>query len=90
MPIISLSELIACKGPAISFLTSPSPFRLHRLLMLCAMFSTLEFFQNGAELLLNSVNWAQFKDHVSHMYLVDAVVASWSLTQEVSFLALLL
>ena len=29
------------------------------------------------------MNWAQFKDSVSHMCLADAVVASWSLTQEV-------
>ena len=30
------------------------------------------------------MNWAQFKDPVSHMCLVSAVVASWSLTQEVA------
>ena len=30
------------------------------------------------------MNWAQFKDPVSHMSLVGAVVASWSLTQEVA------
>ena len=46
------------------------------------------FFLNGAELSLNSVNsgnlmnhrsmnWAQFKDPVSHMCLAGAVVASW-------------
>ena len=29
------------------------------------------------------MNWAQFKDPVSHMCLADAVVSSWSLTQEV-------
>ena len=29
------------------------------------------------------MNWAQFKDPVSHMCLAGAVVASWSLTQEV-------
>ena len=29
-----------------------------------------------------SMNWAQFKDPVSHMRLAGAVVASWSLTQE--------
>ena len=28
------------------------------------------------------MNWAQFKDHVSHMCLAGAVVASWSLMQE--------
>ena len=28
------------------------------------------------------MNWAQFKDPVSHMSLVGAVVASWSLTQK--------
>ena len=27
------------------------------------------------------MNWAQFKDPVSHMCLAAAVVASWSLTQ---------
>ena len=30
------------------------------------------------------MNWAQFKDQVSHMYLAGAVVALWSLTQEVA------
>ena len=64
----------------------------------------MEVFLNGAELSLNSVilansgnleihwsmNWAQFKDFVSHMSLVDAVVASWSLTQEVQVRALLI
>ena len=30
------------------------------------------------------MNWAQFKDPVSHMCLTGAVVASWSLTEEVS------
>ena len=54
----------------------------------------MEFFLNGAELLLNSVNsaklinqrsmnWAQFKDPISHMCLAGAVVVCWSLTQEV-------
>ena len=51
----------------------------------------LEFCLNGAELSLNSgnlknhrsMNWAQFKDPISHMCLACAVVASWSLTQEV-------
>ena len=28
------------------------------------------------------MNWAQFKDPVSHMFLAGAVVASWSLAQE--------
>ena len=28
------------------------------------------------------MNWAQFKDPVSHMCLAGAVVACWSLTQE--------
>ena len=32
------------------------------------------------------MNWAQFKDPVSHMCLVGAVVASWSLTREVASL----
>ena len=31
-----------------------------------------------------SMNWAQFKDIVSHMHLTGTVVASWSLTQEVA------
>ena len=55
----------------------------------------MEFFLNRAELSLNSVyseklinhssmNWAQFKDPVSHMCLVGAVVACWFLTQEVA------
>ena len=55
----------------------------------------LEFFLNGAELSLNSaisgkvinhwsMNWAWFKDSVSHMCLSGAVAASWSLTQEVA------
>ena len=30
------------------------------------------------------MNWGQFKDPVSYMCLADAVVASWSLTQEVA------
>ena len=30
------------------------------------------------------MNWIQFKDPVSHMCLAGAVVASWSLTQEVA------
>ena len=30
------------------------------------------------------MNWAQFKDPVSHMSLPGVVVASWSLTQEVA------
>ena len=30
------------------------------------------------------MNWAQLKDPVSHMCLAGAVVASWSLTQEVA------
>ena len=29
------------------------------------------------------MNWTQFKDPVSHLCLAGAVVASWSLTQEV-------
>ena len=29
------------------------------------------------------MNWAKFKDPASHVYLADAVVASWSVTQEV-------
>ena len=59
--------------------------------------NTVEFFLNGTELSLNSVNsvnsgnlknhlsmnWAGFEDPVSHMCLARAVVASWSLTQEV-------
>ena len=30
------------------------------------------------------MNWCQFKDPISHMCLVGAVVASWSLTQELT------
>ena len=30
------------------------------------------------------MNWAQFKDPVSQMCLAGAVVASWSLTQEMT------
>ena len=30
------------------------------------------------------MNWAQFKDPVSHMCLAGTVVAIWSLTQEVA------
>ena len=29
------------------------------------------------------MNWAEFKDSVSHMCLAGTVVACWSLTQEV-------
>ena len=54
----------------------------------------MEFFLNGAELSLNSdhlinlrsMNWAQFKDPVSSVCLAGAVVASWSLTQEMASL----
>ena len=56
------------------------------------------FILNGAEFSLNSVNSAnsgnlinhssmnltKFKDPVSHMCLTGAVVASWSLTQQVA------
>ena len=53
---------------------------------------TMEFSLNGTgihwiqQILINhwSMNWAQFKDPVSHMCLAGAVVASWSLTQEVA------
>ena len=58
----------------------------------------MEFFLNGTELSLNSVNsansgnrinhrsmnWVQFKDLVSHMCLAGAVLAFWSLTQKVA------
>ena len=30
------------------------------------------------------MNWSQFKDPVSYMCLAGAVIASWSLTQEVA------
>ena len=33
------------------------------------------------------MNWDQFKDPVSHMCLAGAVVAFWSLTQEVAGLS---
>ena len=59
---------------------------------------TMEFFLNGAEHSLNSVNsansgnlinhgsvnWAQFKDSTSDMCLAGTVEASWSLTEEVA------
>ena len=35
-----------------------------------------------------NMNWAKIKDPVSHMCLTGAVVASWSLTQEVEVLNL--
>ena len=40
---------------------------------------------NSGELINHqSMNWAQFKDPVSHMCLAGTVVESWSLTQEVA------
>ena len=72
----------------IAFYTSRGPFaHLKR--------TQLEFFLNGAELSLNSVNlgnqinhwstnWAQFKDLVSHMGLAGTVITSFSLTQELA------
>ena len=30
------------------------------------------------------MDWAQFKDPLSHMHLASTVVASWSLTQEMT------
>ena len=70
-------------------------FKMSSLVMINVI---MEFFLNGAELSLNSVNsansgklinhwsmnWDQIKDPVSHMCLAGAVVASWSLTQEVA------
>ena len=64
----------------------------------------MDFFLNGAELSLNSVisensgnlinhwsmNWAQFKETVSHMCLARAVVASWSLHKRWQVRALLM
>ena len=58
----------------------------------------MEYFLNGAERSLNSVNsansenlinhwsmnWTQFKDPVSHICLADTVAASWSLIQDVA------
>ena len=58
----------------------------------------LEFFLNGTGLSFNSVisgnsgnlinhwsmNWTQFKDPATHTCLAGAMVASWSLTQEVA------
>ena len=38
---------------------------------------------NSGNLISRSMKWAQFKDPVSHVCLAGAVVASWSLTQEV-------
>ena len=37
-----------------------------------------------------SMNWAKFKDPVSHMCLAGAVVACWSLTQELQVRIILL
>ena len=34
------------------------------------------------------MNWGEFKDPVSHMYLAGIVVAFWSLTQEMAGLSL--
>ena len=56
---------------------------------------TLEFFLNGAERSLNSVNsenlinhssmnWGECKDPVCHVCIAGDVIASWSLTQEVA------
>ena len=42
----------------------------------------MELFLNGAELSLNSVNSTKYP--VSHMCLAGAVVALWSLTEEVA------
>ena len=53
------------------------------------------FFLNGAECSLisvnsgnlinhSSMNWAEFKDPVSHVHLAGTVVASWSLTKDVA------
>ena len=58
----------------------------------CWFKGPMEFSLNGAELSLNSANlinhwsikWNQFKVFVSHMCLAGAVVASWSLMQEVA------
>ena len=36
------------------------------------------------------MNWGQFKDYVSQLFLVGIVVASWSLTQEVAVRTLLM
>ena len=36
------------------------------------------------------MNWAQFKELISHICLAGAVVASWSLTQEVAYSSLLM
>ena len=33
------------------------------------------------------MNWAQFKDPISHMCFAGAVVAHWSVTQEVADLS---
>ena len=68
----------------------------HQLLFSYEEFNgSIEFFLNGAELSLNSLNseklinhgsmnWAQFKVLVSHICLTGTVVASWYLTQEVA------
>ena len=42
-------------------------------------------FGNSGDLINHwSMNWAQSKDPVSHMCLAGAVVASWSLVQDVA------
>ena len=57
--------------------------------------STMEFFLNGSELSLNSVNlgnlinhwsmnWAKLNDSVSNMCLAGAMVAPWYLKQDVA------
>ena len=33
------------------------------------------------------MNWDQFKDNVSHMCLAGTVVASWSLSEEIGWVA---
>ena len=40
---------------------------------------------SGTLIIHRSMNWGQFKESVSHLCLVGAVVASWSLTQGVRF-----
>ena len=55
------------------------------------MYSNIGVFLNGAELSVNSenlkhhwsMNWYQFKDPGTYMCLAGAVVASWSVKQEV-------
>ena len=63
------------------------------MLFLTKLFITLEFFLNGQSFLTEFSKFRESDeslnnpDHVSHTCLAGAVVASWSLTQEVAGLS---